>query len=307
MGKTLRESKVKKFVSSFLTFYQSAETDITSVAVAYYLTVSIFPILMTMASLLPYLQIDVNQILEFVNDFIPEKLYPTAANMVNSVLSRPSSTWLGISIATTLWTISRSMNALQKAFNKAYGVEKHRDMIISYVVGFFLGIAIYVLITLSAIMVAFGNTLLQSLMNWLQLEDGFFRSLLNQTEPAVYVTLFLGLILLYFFLPNVRIRKIRFALPGAIFVMLVMGTVGQFFGLYVENYADKLLDFRFVTAVIILVFMLWSVFLSNILIIGAVLNATIQNYFVEEFTHRRGDVISIFERVKQMTTKDEES
>ncbi|WP_236682968.1 YihY/virulence factor BrkB family protein [Streptococcus sp. X13SY08] len=290
-----------------MSFYQSAETDITSVAVGYYLTVSIFPILMTMASLLPYLQFDVKQILDFIKDFIPVKLYPTAANIVTSVLSRPSPTWLGISIATTLWTISRSMNALQKAFNKAYGVEKHRDMIISYIVGFFLGVAIYALITLSAIMVAFGNTLLQSLINWLQLEDGFFRSLLNQTELAVYVTLFLGLVLLYFFLPNVRIRKMRFALPGAIFVMLVMGTVGQFFGLYVESYADKLLDFRFVTAVIILVFMLWSVFLANILIIGAVLNATIQHYFVDEFTHRRGDVISVFQRMKQIISKKEES
>ncbi|MGZ7242361.1 YhjD/YihY/BrkB family envelope integrity protein, partial [Streptococcus pyogenes] len=84
----------------------------------------------------------------------------------------------------------------------------------------------------------------------------------------VYVLLFLGLMMLYYFLPNVRIRKIKFVLPGSLFVIVVMSTVGRFFALYVESYAARWMDFRLVTFIIILVLMLWFVFMANILITG---------------------------------------
>lgn len=298
MKKRLKENRFKRFFTSLFSFYMGSEIDLTSVAVAYYLIVSVFPILMTMANLLPYLKFDVDQILVFMKELFPEKLYPTAANMVVSILTKPSSSWLGISIATTLWTISKSMDALQKAFNKAYGVGKHRDFIVSRIVGVFLGIGLQLILTLSVIMVAFGNTVLQKLHKALDFNDDFFLKLVNRTEPVVYISLFLALVMLYFFLPNVRVKKIRYILPGVVFVMIVMGSVGQLFGLYLDSYAARLLDFRFVTSVVILVLMLWFVFMANILIIGAVLNATVQSMHVDEFYTRHGDVVSILNRIK---------
>ena len=253
---------------------------------------------MLLASLLPYFQFDVNQILAILEDLFPEKLYPTVAGLVSSALTQPSSSWLGISIVTTLWAISRSMSALQKAFNKAYGVEEHRDFIIRHIVGIFLGIGLQLIITLSVLVLAFGKTVLQTLQRFLDLDHATYLELANQTTPIIYMALFLALLMLYFFLPNVRIKKIRFVLPGAIFVMVVMGTIGNLFAIYVNSYADRLMDFRFVTSVVILVLMLWFVFMANILITGAVLNATVQSLFVDEFYTRDGDVVSILNRIK---------
>lgn len=298
MQKRQKKSKVKQFFTTFLSLYMSADLDITSVAVAYYILISAFPVLMLMASLLPYFQFDVNQILLFLEDVFPEQLYPTVSRMVSAVLTKPSSSWLGVSIVTTLWTISRSMAALQKAVNKAYGVTEHRDFIISHIVGVFLGIGLQLIITFSVLMIAFGNSVLQALGQLIEFDHGFFMKLANQTTPAVYASLFLALIMLYFFLPNVRIKKIRFVLPGVVFVLIIMGTVGHLFSRYVDAYVLRLMDFRFVTSVIILVLMLWFVFMANILITGAVLNATVQSLFVDEFYTRDGDVVSILNRIK---------
>ena len=276
----------------------SADMDITGVAVAYYIIVSVFPALMLLASLLPYFQFNVSQILTILKDLFPKQIYPTVANLVSTALTQPSTSWLGISIITTLWAISRSMSALQKAFNKAYGVEEHRDFIISHIVGIFLGIGLQLIIILSVLVLAFGKTVLQTLQRFLDLDHATYLELANQTTPIIYMALFLALLMLYFFLPNVRIKKIRFVLPGAIFVMVVMGTVGNLFAIYVNSYADRLMDFRFVTSVVILVLMLWFVFMANILITGAVLNATVQSLFVDEFYTRDGDVVSILNRIK---------
>ena len=276
----------------------SADMDITGVAVAYYIIVSVFPALMLLASLLPYFQFNVSQILTILKDLFPKQIYPTVANLVSTALTQPSTSWLGISIITTLWAISRSMSALQKAFNKAYGVEEHRDFIISHIVGIFLGIGLQLIIILSVLVLAFGKTVLQTLQRFLDLDHATYLELANQTTPIIYMALFLALLMLYFFLPNVRIKKIRFVLPGAIFVMVVMGTIGNLFAIYVNSYADRLMDFRFVTSVVILVLMLWFVFMANILITGAVLNATVQSLFVDEFYTRDGDVVSILNRIK---------
>lgn len=297
-------SNCKSFVASFLSFYQSAELDLTGVAVAYYLIISVFPILLTLANLLPYLQIDVAQILEVLAEVFPEKLYPTAADMVVSILTRPSSSWLGIAIVTTLWTLSKSMAALQKAVNKAYGVDQHRDFIISRVVGMFLGIGLQGIIIFSVMMLAFGKTLLQLLSTKFHF-DPLFENLINQTQLVAYIALFLALVMLYFFLPNVRIKKIRYVVPGSLFVLAVMATVGQVFGLYIDSYANRFLDFRLVTSVVILVLMLWFIFVADILIIGAVLNATVQSLQVDEFDTRPGDVVSIFQRLKARFSKND--
>lgn len=295
-------AKVRYFFSTFFSFYRSAELDVTAVAVAYYLIISIFPILMTLANLLPFLNIDAEQFLPMLKDIFPEQLYPKVSSLVISVLTQPSSSWLGFSIATTLWTISRSMTVLQKAVNKAYGVDRHRDFIISRIVGIFLGIGLQLIITLSVLMIAFGKTLLQMLQRFIQLDQGIVKTLINQSEPAVYLSLFLSLLMLYFFLPNVRIKKIRYILPGAIFVMVVMGTVGKLFGFYIEVYANRLIDFRFVTSVLFLVLMLWFIFMANVLIMGAVLNATVQSLHVEEFHARHGDVVTVLNRIKARFT-----
>ena len=298
MRKKEKLSKIRQFFKTFLSLYMSADMDITGVAVAYYIIVSVFPALMLLASLLPYFQFNVSQILTILKDLFPKQIYPTVANLVSTALTQPSTSWLGISIITTLWAISRSMSALQKAFNKAYGVEEHRDFIISHIVGIFLGIGLQLIIILSVLVLAFGKTVLQTLQRFLDLDHATYLELANQTTPIIYMALFLALLMLYFFLPNVRIKKIRFVLPGAIFVMVVMGTIGNLFAIYVNSYADRLMDFRFVTSVVILVLMLWFVFMANILITGAVLNATVQSLFVDEFYTRDGDVVSILNRIK---------
>lgn len=298
MKKSSKKSKFKEFLKTFLSLYVSADIDITSVAAAYYIIISVFPALMLLASLLPYFQFDVNQILTIIEDLFPKQLYPTVANLVSTALTQPSSSWLGISIVSTLWAISKSMSALQKAFNKAYGVEEHRDFIISHIVGIFLGIGLQLIITFSVMVLAFGKTVLQALQRFLDFDHAIYLDLANQTTPIVYLALFLSLVMLYLFLPNVRIKKVRLVFPGAIFVMVVMGTVGNLFAVYVNSYAARLMDFRFVTSVVILVLMLWFVFMSKILITGAVLNAAVQSLFVDEFYTRDGDVVSILNRIK---------
>ncbi|HFU4511496.1 TPA: YihY/virulence factor BrkB family protein [Streptococcus suis] len=298
MRKVKKLEGLKTFFSTFFSYYKSAEIEITSVAVAYYLLISIFPILLTLANLLPYFPFDVDAILSVLAEFIPEKIYPTVSNFVTNILTKPSSSWLGIAILTTLWTLSNSMMILQKAVNKAYGMENHRDVIVGRLVGIFLGIGLQIIIGLSIASVTFGQAIFSYIDKYFNLENGWLDIILGQTQPIAYLALFAALIMFYYFSPNVRIPKIWYVFPGAAFVLFIMATTGKLFSLYLDNYANRIIDFRSATAVIFLVFMVWFIFMAQILIIGAVVNASVHKLKLVDIQSRDGDIVSIFKRAK---------
>lgn len=191
-----------------------------------------------------------------------------------------------------------SMMILQKAVNKAYGMENHRDVIVGRLVGIFLGIGLQIIIGLSIASVTFGQAIFSYLDKYFNLENGWLDIFLGQTQPIAYLALFAALIMFYYFLPNVRIPKIWYVFPGAGFVLFIMATTGKLFSLYLDNYANRIFDFRSATAVIFLLFMVWFIFMAQILIIGAVVNASVHKLKLGDIQSRDGDIVSIFKRAK---------
>ncbi len=102
-------SKFREFIKTFLSFYMSADIDITSVAVAYYIIVSVFPALMLLASLLPYFQFNVSQVLGVIEELFPKQIYPTVANLVSTALTT-------FSQANLSYSCKFSLNCTDSAF-----------------------------------------------------------------------------------------------------------------------------------------------------------------------------------------------
>ena len=61
-------------------------------------------------------------------EFLPDTIYEVVAKIVREVLTQPSTGLLSFAILSALWTFSKSMDFLQKAFNKAYGVAKIEEL-----------------------------------------------------------------------------------------------------------------------------------------------------------------------------------
>ena len=69
----------------YLSHYRSAEIDISSVAVAYYLILTVFPLIVIAANVFPYLNIDTTDLLKFMNEHLPKHFYAPAANVVQDI------------------------------------------------------------------------------------------------------------------------------------------------------------------------------------------------------------------------------
>lgn len=277
MVKLWRKITDKPLLKAFLHYYQASDSELTSVAVAYYWLISIFPLLMIAVNILPYFQIPISDFLITLKEFLPDTIYDVVAKIAREVLTQPSAGLLSFAVISALWTFSKSMNFLQKAFNKAYGIAKNRGIISHQLMSLLVSLGLQILFALALFLSMFGHMLLDLLKNNWKSESSLFAYLQDFTEPLIYVFLFAILIMLYYFLPNVKIGRIRYVLPGSLFVLLTLISLLTIFSAYFNNYVNYLVDVRFFSSIIVVVMMFWFIIIAKILIVGAVINASVQS------------------------------
>ena len=277
MKKWWKELIDKPLLKAFLHYYQASDSELTSVAVAYYWLISIFPLLLVVINILPYFQIPVSNFLNVTNGFLPDTVYDVVAKIVMEVLTQPSTGLLSFAVLSALWTFSKSMNYLQKAFNKAYGVAKSRGLIYQQLMSLFVSFSLQILFALALFLSVFGRILLDFLKNYWQSDNPIFVYLEDLTGPLVFTLIFAILVMFYYFLPNVKVPRIRYVLPGSIFVLLTLVLILNIFSASVNHYINNLVEVRFVSSIIFVVTMFWFILLAKILIIGAVINASVQS------------------------------
>lgn len=283
MKKWIERVRKNQFLGAFFGFYQSAETDITSIAVAYYSLISVFPLLLILVNILPYFQIPVADFLEVIEDVLPETFYEVVAKIVRDVLTQPSSGLLSFSILSALWTFSQSMNFLQKAFNKAYGVAKSRGVISHRLLSLVVSLGLQLLFAFALFLTMFGHMSMIFIRNFWEIDERTYLYLQNLTQPLIYFLLLVTVALLYYFLPNVKINKIRYVLPGSAFVVFAIMALLNLFSAYMDKYVNHLVDVRFFSSIIVVVIMVWFIIIAKLLIIGAILNASYQSCRESEF------------------------
>ena len=265
----------RPLIKAFLHFYKESDSELTSVAVAYYWLISIFPLIMIAVNILPYFQIPISNFLIALKEFLPDSMFEVIEKIVREVLTQPSTGLLSFAVLSALWTFSKSMDFLQKAFNKAYGVAKNRGLISHQLISLLVSFGLQVLFALALFLSMFGQMLLNFLKNYWQSDSILFDYLQDFTGPIIYILLFAILVMLYYFLPNVKVTSIRYILPGSIFVLVILMLFLNIFSTSINTYINHLVDVRFFSSIIVVVIMFWFILIAKILILGAVINASV--------------------------------
>ena len=280
-------------ISSFMNYYKSSEISLSSIAVAYYFLLSLFPIVMTFANIIPYLHIDTTDVLRALHEALPPQIYNVTKNVIQSVVGTPSPGLLTVSVIAGLWAFSKAMSALQMAMNKAYEVSNHRDFIISRFIGFIVSFLIVSLISLAGLLLTFGKTIINLIYKHVKFNHEIYEGLYNMTLPLVTIVIFVAVVILYYILPNVRINKFRYVLPGSIFSTFVFVFLTKVFGDYVDYSVNQMMNFKWVGSIVTFVLMLWFIFIARVLITGAIMNASYMSRYEKSFKTRRGEIVDI--------------
>lgn len=246
-----------------------------SIVVAYYLLLSLFPLLITVGNILPFLSIDPNSVLPYIQEIMPSTIYQFLGPAIKDLLTQSSGGLLSISAITTVWSASKSINALQKAMNKSLGVEQRAGIVARILSVLVLILFLFAMVALSLIIGA-GQVLLDAVQPIFQIPDSFVNIFQTVKWPLTFVALFVLMAIIYWMVPNAKMN-LRSILPGSIFATVGWLLLSQVFGLYARYFATTVSGYQIIGSFVVL--MLWLNFAAMIIILGSVLNASMEEFY----------------------------
>ena len=249
-----KNQSLMRFIETTQSHMVTAEIGNSSVVVAYYLLLSLFPLLIAVGNVLPYLRIGPNSVLPYIAEAIPKDVYKNLEPAIRSLLTQRSGGLLSVSALAAFWSASQSINALQNAMNKAFGVEQRKNFILVRVVSFLVILLFMVAIVGVVVILGLGQYIIELLQPIFHYSTSVIDTFQALKWPLTTVVLLVIMCLIYAVVPN---RKLSLRL-------------------YVKYFSSRIASYQIIGSFIIL--MLWLNFAATIIILGAIVNAVVDEY-----------------------------
>ena len=247
-------------------------------ALAYAWIFAIFPFLIFMLTLAPYLPGNVKDraIMEINNAAMTGlgggEGSQMLVNSVKEVMTKPQGGLLSVGLILALWGASGGMTMTMSALDKAYYVTCERGFIKQRLVAIGLTVATALLILTVLFLLPIGTAIVEYLAKQGSLGTlGVW--LVNILRYVVAGALaFVTVSLIYYFGPSIK-QKWQAVSPGAIFTVVVAALLAVAFGFYVSNFGSFNKTYGALGGAIIL--LLFFYLTAVVLLIGAELNSVI--------------------------------
>ena len=246
-------------------------------ALGYYLTLAIFPALIFLMSIIPFLPIP--NVDKAIMDLMGQALPPQAFDMVSGVVTEVTASQRGgllsFSLLGTLWAASTGMYAIMQQLNITYDVQEGRSFIRVRGTALVLSLMFGLLVIGAFSLIVLGGVI----QDWLGSRFGFNSLLLTFFTgfrwAIILLALLLGFAIIYRYGPDVE-QKFRFVTPGSVLGVALLIVVSLGFAYYTRNFADYSATYGSIGAVIIL--MLWLYIAGLVILVGSEINSLIEHY-----------------------------
>ena len=238
---------------------------------AFFLFLSLIPILMLLCSIIPYTGISEAQLLELLRDSIGDIMPPVISDMIqNTVASIFSGGALSLSLSAlaTLWTASKAFLALIRGMDVIHGTGR-QGYLIARIKACFYTFALVVVMVFMLVGVVFGKRI--------AVYFGVFTNpflaplvwLLRQRFWLAWVILAALFTVIYTYVPKKRLR-LRSQFPGALAASGTWIGFSALFSVYLNHSASFGIYGSLTTIIIAL---LWMYYCMYILLLGSYFNS----------------------------------
>ena len=246
-------------------------------ALGFYLTLSIFPAIILLMSIIPYLpiaQVD-EAIMDLLGQALPDEAFDMVAGVVAEVAGNRRGGLLSFSLLGTIWAASTGMYAIMQQLNITYGVKEARSFIRGRATAIMLSLMFGLLVVGAFSLIVLGGVI----QEWIGTRLDFGAALLTFFAVfrwiVIVLALLLGFAMIYRYGPNVE-QKFVFISPGSVIGVALLIVVSLGFAIYTSNFADYNATYGSIGAVIIL--MLWLYIAGFVILLGSEVNALLEHY-----------------------------
>jgi membrane protein len=249
-------------------------------ALGFYLTLAIFPALIFLLNLIPYLPIEnlQGEVFRQLDQLLPAESAKMLSDTVVGIVSTKNEGLLSIGAVLTVWAASSGIYALMQQLNITYDVEEGRPFWKARLVALGL-VVVFGLLTVSALTLVVAGDAFKSWLTGQVFWNGAFSVAYDIARWAiVFVALSLAFSLMFYLAPNVR-QEFRFVTPGSAFAVVLLLAASLVFKAYISRFADYNATYGSIGTVIVL--MIWLNIMGLVTLLGSEINALLEHYSPE--------------------------
>ena len=206
--------KYYRKLQAFLKRIGSYRVPIYAANASFYIILSVFPAIMLVVSLLPYIGYSEQDLLLAIGSLMPQVLEPLLARIINDMSANSTGALISVTAIVAVWSSSRGVYCIQLGLNAIHGAEESRSYLYRRVMSMVYMVLLIAALLLTLVMHGFG----QEVAAFCQSKNvpvlHLIARLLQFRELIVLGLLTLLFTVIYCAFPNRRV-SLRTALPGA--------------------------------------------------------------------------------------------
>jgi membrane protein len=246
-------------------------------ALGFYLTLAIFPAMILLMTIIPYLPIDQvdKAIMDLLGQALPAEAFGIVEGVVTEVTTDQRGDLLSFSLLGTLWAASSGMIAIMNQLNMTYNVKESRSFVRARATALILSLLFTLLVIGAFSLIVLGGVI----QDWIGNRFGFSDVLLTFFSLfrwiVIVLALLFGFAIIYRYAPNVE-QKFVLITRGSVLGVTLVIIVSLAFAFYTSNFGNYSATYGSIGAVIIL--MLWLYIAGLVILIGAEVNSLVEHY-----------------------------
>ena len=245
-------------------------------SVAYNLILAIFPTIIFLFTLIPFINFIPNleqRIMQFFGRVLPSGTFESVGSTIKDIISQPRGGVLSFGFILAVYSATSGMVALMNAFNASHQSNEDRGFLAKRGIAVGLTVALAISLFLAIGLLVVGGVVIDYLLKFGVFNNIIFYYLLKIARYLLVFGVFVGVIsVIYRFGPDVNM-KWAFITPGSTTasVLIVLTTLA--FSYYVSNFASYNKIYGSIGTLIAL--MIWTNLVCLLLLLGFEINVSL--------------------------------
>jgi membrane protein len=262
--------RIKQIFLRLLKIIQKSEMRILPGNLAFFLVLSVIPIITLIGFTASLFSISIDSVINFMNESFPKEV---SQLLIPFIDGRGFDINIGIFMLTGFIVASNGPNSIIVSSNTLYNIN-NSDYLKRRIKALFLTIILVLLFIFIVIVLAFGNTIIKTVLDigiLKNISQEFYYIYVLLKWPIAFILIYFTIKLVYTIAPDFNISS-RFVTKGAIFTTIGWIFITAIYSYYVSNIANY--DIFYGSLSNIIVMMMWIYFLAYILVLGIAINAS---------------------------------
>ena len=274
-----KNKSLSEHILKLIEMVNSHHTGAYAAQAAYFLILSIIPIIIILLTLVQFTPLTREVVMEAVVHVFPTSIQGFMTSIVNQAYNQ-SGNIIPVTVLVAIWSAGKGVMSISNGLNLIYDNTETRNYLYVRIRASLYTVFFIIAIVLSLILSVFGNSISELIYEYAPLLRDITEQVMELRTLLTFGVLTSFWAIVYKYLPNrTNIGKTTFRkqMPGALFTACGWMVISFFISVYLDVFTGFSTMYGSLTMLILI--MLWLYMCMYVILLGGELNAMLERYY----------------------------